>query len=92
MEATIFKGWITFTCLGELRSKVGASADGAGHRSRKKKSDRIDAGKLADCLRCDFLLECHMASTQIRDGRRTLRYRHPLVHLMTQVKNRFPAC
>jgi hypothetical protein len=35
----------------------------------------MDAGKIADCLRCDFLPECHMASTEIRDRRRTLRYR-----------------
>jgi hypothetical protein len=27
----------------------------------KKKNDRIDADKIADCLRCDFLPECHMA-------------------------------
>ena len=33
----------------------------------KKKNDRIDAGKIADSLRCDFLPECPMASTQIRD-------------------------
>jgi transposase len=26
-----------------------------------KKNDRIDASKIADCLRCDFLPECHMA-------------------------------
>jgi len=44
----------------------------------KKKNDRIDAGKIADCMRCDFLPECHMASTEIRDRRRTLRYRHLL--------------
>jgi hypothetical protein len=25
----------------------------------KKKSDRIDAGKIADYLLCDFLPECH---------------------------------
>src|SRR5256884_8023672 len=54
----------------------------------KKKNDRIDAGKIADCLRCDFLPECHMASTQIRDRRRTLRYRHLLVRQMVQMKNR----
>src|SRR3954451_24666332 len=54
----------------------------------KKKNDRIDAGKLADCLRCDFLPECHMAKTEIRDRRRTLRYRQLLVHQMVQVKNR----
>ena len=50
--------------------------------------DRIDAGKIADCLRCDFLPECHMASTEIRDRRRTLRYRHLLVRQMVQMKNR----
>ncbi len=54
----------------------------------KKKNDRIDAGKIADCLRCDFLPECHMVSTEIRDRRRTLRYRHLLVRQMVQLKNR----
>jgi transposase len=54
----------------------------------KKKNDRIDAGKIADCLRCDFLPECHMAPTEIRDRRRTLRYRHLLVRQMVQMKNR----
>ena len=54
----------------------------------KKKNDRIDAGKIADCLRCDFLPECHMASSEIRDRRRTLRYRHRLVRPMVQMKNR----
>ena len=45
----------------------------------KKKNDRIDASKIADCLRCDFLPECYMASTEIRERRRTLRYRNLLV-------------
>jgi transposase len=48
----------------------------------KKKNDRIDAGKIADCLRC------HMASASIRDQRRTLRYRHLLLRQMVQMKNR----
>ena len=39
-------------------------------------------------LRCDFLPECHIVSTQIRDRRRTLRYRHLLVRQMVQMKNR----
>jgi transposase len=30
-----------------------------------KKNDKIDAGKIADCLRCDFLPECHMVSMEI---------------------------
>lgn len=46
----------------------------------KKKTDRIDAGKLADCLRCDFLPECHRMPAEFWDSRRTLRYRHLLVN------------
>ena len=54
----------------------------------KKKTDRIDAGKLADCLRCDFLPECHRMPAEFRDSRRTLRYRHLLVKQMVQMENR----
>ncbi|MEO8053152.1 MAG: transposase [Acidobacteriota bacterium] len=53
-----------------------------------KKNGRIDAGKIADRLRCDFLPKCHMASTEIRDRRRGLRYRNLLVRQMVQMKNR----
>jgi hypothetical protein len=28
------------------------------------KNDRIDAGRIADCLRCDLLPECYMAPIQ----------------------------
>ena len=45
----------------------------------KRKNDKIDASKIADCLRCDFLPECYMTTTEIRDRRRTLRYRELLV-------------
>jgi transposase len=55
---------------------------------QKKKHDRIDAGKIADCLRCNFLPECHMASTAIRERRRTLRYRNLLVRQAVQLKNK----
>jgi transposase len=54
----------------------------------KKKNDKIDASKIADCLRCDFLSECHMAPTEIRDRRRVLRYRNLVVKQMAQMKNR----
>jgi len=54
----------------------------------KKKNDQIDASKIADCLRCDFLPECHMMPAAIRGRRRTLRYRHLLVRQMVQRKNR----
>jgi transposase len=54
----------------------------------KKKNDKIDAAKIADCLRCDFLPECHMVSTEIRDRRRILRYRNLVIKQMVQMKNR----
>jgi transposase len=89
MEATIFTGWI-YDYL-----KPHAAAMKVAHplmlraiAAAKKKNDSIDAGKIADCLRCDFLPECYMASTEIRERRRTLRYRHLLVRQMVQIKNR----
>jgi transposase len=42
----------------------------------QKKNDRIDASKLADCLRCDFLPESYIAPLRYRDLRRILRYRN----------------
>jgi transposase len=54
----------------------------------KKKNDRMDASKIADCLRCDFLPECYMAPMEIRQRRRTLRYRKLLVRQNVQLKNK----
>jgi len=89
MEATIFTGWIYDHLLPHAQQvKVAHPLMLRAIAAAKKKNDRIDAGKIADCLRCDFLPECHMASTQIRDRRRTLRYRHLLVRQMVQMKNR----
>jgi transposase len=89
MEATIFTGWIYDHLLPHAEQvKVAHPLMLRAIAASKKKNDRIDAGKIADCLRCDFLPECHMASTEIRDRRRTLRYRHLLVRQMVQMKNR----
>ena len=89
MEATIFTGWIYDHLLPHAeRVKVAHPLMLRAIAAAKRKNDRIDAGKIADCLRCDFLPECHMASTAIRDRRRTLRYRHLLVRQMVQMKNR----
>src|SRR4029077_3467543 len=78
MEATMFTGWI----YDHLKSH--AAALKVAHplmlraiAAAKKKNDRIDANKICDCLRCDFLPECYMAPTAIRERRRTLRYRNP---------------
>jgi transposase len=89
MEATIFTGWVYDHLLPHAAQvKVAHPVMLRAIAASKKKNDRIDAGKIADCLRCDFLPECHMASTEIRDRRRTLRYRHLLVRQMVQMKNR----
>jgi transposase len=89
MEATIFSGWIydhlkphaaALKVAHPLRLRAIAAA--------KKKNDRIDAHKIADCLRCDFLPESYMASTEIRERRRTLRYRNLLVRQAVQMKNK----
>jgi hypothetical protein len=52
----------------------------------KKKNERIDAKKIAACQRCDFQPKCYMASTEIRERRRTLRYRNLLVRQTVQLK------
>src|SRR6516165_2122671 len=89
MEATIFTGWIYDHLLPHAAQvEVAHPLMLRAIAAAKKKNDRIDAGKIADCLRCDFLPECHMAPTAIRDRRRTLRYRHLLVRQVVQMKNR----
>src|SRR5262249_25742422 len=87
MEATMFTGWI-YDHL-----KPNAAALKVAHplmlraiAAAKKKNDCIDAYKICDCLRCDFLPECYIASTAIRERRRTLRYRNLLVRQMLQMK------
>jgi transposase len=89
MEATIFSGWVYDHLLPHASAiKVAHPLMLRAIAAAKKKNDTIDASKIADCLRCDFLPECHMASTEIRDRRRILRYRHLLVKQMVQTKNR----
>ncbi|HEX4164225.1 MAG TPA: transposase [Bryobacteraceae bacterium] len=89
MEATIFTGWIYDHLLPHAaQGKVAHPAMLRAIAASKMKNHRIDAGKTADCLRCDFLPECHMVSTEIRARRPTLRYRHLLVRQMVQMKNR----
>jgi transposase len=89
MEATMFTGWI-YDHL-----KPHAAALKVAHplmlraiAAAKKKNDRIDASKICDCLRCDFLPGCYLAPTAIHEQRRTLRYRSLLVRQMVQMKNK----
>jgi transposase len=89
MESTIFTGWIYDYLLPHAEKvKVAHPLMLRAIAVAKKKNDKIDAAKIADCLRCDFLPECHMAATEIRDRRRVLRYRNLVVKQMVQMKNR----
>ncbi len=89
MESTIFTGWIyDFLLPHAEKVKVAHPLMLRAIAAAKKKNDKIDASKIADCLRCDFLPECHMVSTEIRDQRRVLRYRNLVVRQMAQMKNR----
>jgi transposase len=89
MEATMFTGWIYDHLKPHAAVlKVAHPLMLRAIAAAKKKNDRIDAGKICDCLRCDFLPESYMASTAIRERRRTLRYRNLLVRQMVQTKNK----
>src|SRR5277367_5932691 len=92
MEATAFTGWIYDYLLPHAAAlKVAHPLMLRAIAAAKKKNDRIDAHKIADCLRCDFLPECYRASTEIRERRRTLRYRNLLVRQMVQMKIKISA-
>ena len=87
MEATMFTGWIYDHLKPHAAVlKVAHPLMLRAIAAAKKKNDRIDANKICDCLRCDFLPECYIASTAIRERRRTLRYRNLLVRQMVQMK------
>jgi transposase len=89
MEATMFTGWIYDHLLPHAAAvKVAHPLMLRAIAAAKKKNDRIDASKIADCLRCNFLPECYMASTEIRERRRTLRYRKLLVRQNVQLRNK----
>ncbi len=89
MEATVFTGWI-YDHLQPYAAalKVAHPLMLRAIPAAKKKNDRIDTSKICDCLRCDFLPECYMAPTAIRERRRTLRYCNLLVRQMVQMKNK----
>src|ERR1700724_4754372 len=89
MEATMFSGWIYDHLKPHgAELKVAHPLMLRAIAAAKKKNDRIDANKICDCLRGDFLPECYMPPTAIRERRRTLRYRNLLVRQMVQMKNR----
>jgi transposase len=89
MEATLFTGWIYDHLAPHARSlKVAHPLMLKAISVAKRKSDRIDAEKIADLLRAGLLPECYMAPPQIRELRRVLRYRNLLVREAVRMKNK----
>lgn len=89
MEATMFTGWIYDHVLPHAEAvKVAHPLMLRAIAAAKKKNDRIDASKIADCLRCDFLPECYMVPVAIRERRSTLRFRNLMMRQGVQMKNR----
>ncbi|MCW3130753.1 MAG: transposase [Methanophagales archaeon] len=52
------------------------------------KTDKVDAGVLAQLLRMDYLPESYVPDKEIRDQRVMIRHHASLVRLRTSVKNR----
>jgi transposase len=89
MEATMFTGWVYDHLLQySAQVKVAHPAMLKAISAGKKKNDRVDAQKISDLLRCNYFPECHVASREIRDRRRVLRYRNLVVRQSVQMKNR----
>jgi transposase len=89
MEATLFSGWIydawkPFAAKLQMGHPAMMEAIGAA----KKKSDKLDARKIADMVRCNLLPECYVAPPELRELRRLLRYRNLVVDQAVQMKNR----
>ncbi|HTY63481.1 MAG TPA: IS110 family transposase [Acidobacteriota bacterium] len=89
MEATLFTGWVyDFLKPYAKELKVAYPAMLKAITAAKKKNDRADAEKICDLLRVDLLPLCYMAPEEMRELRRVLRYRHFIVRMATNVKNK----
>ena len=89
MEATLFSRWIydvlkPFAAELQMGNPSMMKAIGAA----KNKNDKLDARKIADLVRCNLLPVSYVASAEMRDLRRLLRYRNLVVGQAVQMKNR----
>ena len=89
LEATLFTGWIYDFLRPFAQSlEVAHPAMLKAISASKKKNDRVDARKIADLLRCNLLPRCYMASSDLRELRRVLRYRNLMVAEAVRMKNK----
>jgi transposase len=92
MEATMFSAWV-YDVLKPYAAdlKVGDPQKMELISKLKKKSDEIDASKIADMLRVNLFPEIYMAPANYRELKSLMRYRNMLVRVSTKFKNRM-AC
>ena len=89
LEATMFSAWIYDTLQPHARElKVAHPAMLKAIAASKHASDRLDARKIADLVRMDWIPGVWMAPPEIRSLRLVLRYRNLVVRQATQTKNR----
>jgi len=89
MEATLFSGWIYDTLKPySERLDMAHPAMMKAITAGKKKDDRVDARKISDMVRCNWLPVCYVAPPEIRDLRRLLRYRSLVVRQSVRMKNK----
>jgi transposase len=92
LEATMFSAWIydlLHPYAGEL--KVAHSAMLKAIAASKHASDRLDARKIADLVRMEWIPAVWMAPPHLRALRSLLRYRNLVVRQASQTQNRI-AC
>lgn len=89
MEATLFSNWIYDTLLPFAQKlDVAHPAMMKAIAASKKKNDKIDARKIADMVRCDWLPTCYVAPAELRGLRQVLRYRNLVVRMAVRMKNK----
>lgn len=89
MEATLFTGWIYDFLMPHAEKLIVAHPlMMRAIAASKKKNDRVDAHKLADALRADWVPVCYMAPSNIRELRRVLRFRNLMVSMAVRMKNK----
>ena len=89
MEATLFSGWIYDTLKPyAAQLEMGHPALMKAIGAAKKKTDRLDAQRIADLVRCDLLPACYVAPPAIRELRQLLRYRNLVVRQAVRMQNK----
>ena len=89
MEATLFSGWIYDTLKPyATQLEMAHPAMLKAISTAKKKNDRIDARMIADLVRCNLLPSCYVATPEIRELRRLLRYRSLVVRESVRMQNK----